>query len=312
MSILPLFLGRRARTRTGTGSRGGLVMAAAAMTLAAGAVLVTGCSGPGGSGPGGSGPGAGSRGSVASCARYGMNAIRHHVTVTTIPAACRGLSQVDVNVAVTRALRAAAAGVHGKAGEHRLIARDSRYLARLVRAAPEASQPPAPVTTVPVTTVPVTTVPVTAVPPSRAVFGWATLAAWLVTAGLGVSIMARWVSRPAGARDGGRTPVLNYAHFGLAMTGLLTWAGYLASGVTALAWAACGLLLPVAGLGMSLVFLGPARDAATAPDITGLSPAELSIDGPAAPRPGALVIAAHIAAAAITILLAVLAAAGSG
>jgi hypothetical protein len=124
--------------------------------------------------------------------------------------------------------------------------------------------------------------------------------------------MARWVHRPASARDGGRAPVLNYTHFGLAMAGLLTWAGYLASGVTALAWAACGLLLPVAGLGMSLVFLGPARDAATAPDITGLSPAELSIDGPAAPRPGALVIAAHIAAAAITILLAVLAAAGSG
>src|SRR5690242_10184085 len=198
MSILPLFLGRRARTRTGTGSRGGLVMAAAAMTLAAGAVLVTGCSGPGGSGPGGSGPGAGSRGSVASCARYGMNAIRHHVTVTTIPAACRGLSQVDVNVAVTRALHAAAAGVHGKAGEHRLIARDSRYLAGLVRAAPEASQPPAPVTAA----------PVTAAPPSRVAFGWATLAAWLVTAGLGVSIMARWVHRPASARDGGRAPVL--------------------------------------------------------------------------------------------------------
>jgi len=303
MSILPLFLTRRPRTRTGTGWRGGLVTAAAAMTLAAaGAVLVTGCSGPGGSGPGGSGPGAGSRGSVASCARYGMNAIRHHVRVTAIPAACRGLSQVDMNVAVTRALHAAAAGVHGKAGEHRLIARDSRYLAGLVRAAPEASQPPAPVTAA----------PVTAAPPSRIAFGWATLAAWLVTAGLGVSIMARWVHRPASARDGGRAPVLNYTHFGLAMAGLLTWAGYLASGVTALAWAACGLLLPAAGLGMSLVFLGPARDAATAPDITGLSAAELSIDGPAAPRPGALVIAAHIAAAAITILLAVLAAAGSG
>jgi len=287
MSILPLFLTKRPRTRAGPGWRGGVVMAAAMTVAAAGAVLVTGCSAPG----------AGSRSSVTSCAQYGMNAIRHHVTVTTIPAACRGLSQVDVNVAVTRALHAAAAGVHGKAGEHRLIARDSRYLAGLVRAAPAASQPPA---------------PVTAAPPSRLAFGWATLAAWLVTAGLGVSIMARWISRPAWARDGGRAPVLNYAHFGLAMAGLLTWAGYLASGVTALAWAACGLLLPAAGLGMSLVFLGPARDAATAPDITGLSAAELSIDGPAAPRPGALVIAAHIAAAAITILLAVLAAAGSG
>ncbi|HEX5302603.1 MAG TPA: hypothetical protein VFW50_36985 [Streptosporangiaceae bacterium] len=229
-----------------------------------------------------------------------MNAIRRHVTATTIPLACRGLSPVDVNVAVARALHAAAAGVHGKARERRLIARDSQYLTGLVRTAPGARQPPAPVTAA------------VAAPPSRAAFGWATLAAWLVTAGLGVSIMARWVRRPARARDGGRTPVLNYSHLGLAMASFLTWTGYLSSGVTALAWAACGLLLPAAALGMSLVFLGPVHDAATAPDITGLSAAELSVDGPATPRPGALVIAAHIAAASITILLAVLAATGSG
>lgn len=291
ISILPLCLTRRPRTRAGSRWRGGMVLAAAAMTVAAaGTVLVTGCSDPG----------AGSRSSVTSCAQYGMNAIRHRVTVTAIPAACRGLSQVDVNVAVARALRATAAGVHGKAGEHRLIVRASRYLAGLVRTVPAASQSPAPV------------MAAAAAPPSRAAFGWATLAAWLVTAGLGVSVMARWVSRPARARDGGQAPVLNYAHFGLAMTGLLTWTGYLASGVTALAWAACGLLLPAAGLGMTLVFLGPARDAATAPDLTGLSAAELSIDGPATPRPAALVVAAHIAAASITILLAVLAAIGSG
>jgi hypothetical protein len=290
MSILPLCLTKRPRTRAGPGWRGGAVIAAAAMTVAAaGAVLVTGCSAAG----------TGSRSSVTACAQYGMNAIRHHVTVTTIPADCRGLSQIDVNVAVARALHAAAAGVHGKARERRLIARDSQYLSGLVRTGTGARQAPAPVTAA------------AAAPPSQAAFGWATLAAWLVTAGLGVSVMARWVSRPARARDGGRMPVLNYAHFGLAIAGLLTWAGYLASSVTALAWAGCGLLLPTAGLGMTLVFLGPARDAAAAPDITGLAAAELSFDGPATPRPGALVIAAHIAAASITILLAVLAAIGS-
>jgi hypothetical protein len=141
-----------------------------------------------------------------------------------------------VNVAVARALHAAAAGVRGKAGQRRLIARDSQYLAGLVRAVPGASRLPAPVTAT------------AAVPPSRAALGWAALVAWLVTA----------------------------------------------------------------GLGMSLVFLGPARDAATAPDITGLSTAELSTGGQAARWPGALVIAAHIAAASITILLTVLAAIGSG
>jgi hypothetical protein len=45
--------------------------------------------------------------------------------------------------------------------------------------------------------------------------------------------------------------VLNYAHFGLALTGLLVWISYLATGVTGLAWAACGLLLAVASLGMT-------------------------------------------------------------
>lgn len=238
--------------------------------------------------------------SVTSCAQSGMNAIRHHVTVTTIPAACRGLSQVELNVAVADALRAAATGVRGKAGQRRLIARDSRYLAGLIRAAPGASQSPAPVTAA------------AAAPPSRAALGWAALAAWLVTAGLGVSLMVRWVTRPAQAHDGGPTPVLNYTHFGLAIADLLIWASYLVSGATVLAWAACGLLLPVAGLGMSLVFLGPVRDAAAAPDIAGLSTAGLSTGGQAVPRPGALVIAAHIAAASITILLAVLAAIGSG
>ena len=40
--------------------------------------------------------------------------------------------------------------------------------------------------------------------------------------------------------------MLNFTHFGLALTSLLTWISYLATGVTGLAWAACGLLLPVA------------------------------------------------------------------
>ena len=61
-----------------------------------------------------SAPPAAPQGSVTSCARFGIGAIRHHVTVTAVPAACRGLSQVEVNVAAGRALRAAAAGVHGK------------------------------------------------------------------------------------------------------------------------------------------------------------------------------------------------------
>ena len=95
--------------------------------------------------------------------------------------------------------------------------------------------------------------------------------------------------------------MLNFTHFGLALTGLLTWIGYLATGVTGLAWAACGLLLAVASLGMALVFLSPASAAAET------RPGD---DPPPAVRPPVPVIAAHITVACVTILLATLAAIG--
>ena len=114
--------------------------------------------------------------------------------------------------------------------------------------------------------------------------------------------------RRHGAQSGhGRGPVLNFTHFGLALTGLLAWIGYLATGVTGLAWAACGLLIPVAGLGMALVFLAPARS-----PVTTATAARPGDDPPPVRHPPALVVAAHITAASITILLAVLAAIGSG
>jgi hypothetical protein len=227
------------------------------------------------------------RGSVNSCFQFGVASIRRHVTVTALPPACQGLSQLDVNVALDRALQAAAAGAGGKARQRQVIGRDSPYLAHLIRGVPEPAQPAA-------------AAPV-ARPASRAALGWAALVAWLVTVGLGVSMMARWITRTGlrGAQRGrgrGRGPVLNFTHLGLALTGLLTWISYLATGVTGLAWAACGLLLGAASLGMSLVFLaGPSGDDPR----------------PSGHRP-AFIIAAHITAACITILLATLAAIGAG
>ena len=207
--------------------------------------------------------------------------------VTAVPAACQGLSQLEVNVAVGRALRAAAAGVLGRSRQRQVIARDSPYLADLLHAVPAPSRT-------------AVAAPQSA-PPSRAALNVAALAAWLVTVGLGVSMMARWITRTRrhGAQPGHgrRGPVLNFTHFGLALTGLLVWIGYLATGVTGLAWAACGFLVPVAGLGMTLVFLAPARPGDEPPPLR---------------HPPALVVAAHVTAASITILLAVLAAIGSG
>jgi hypothetical protein len=239
--------------------------------------------------------------SATSCYQFAAQAIQRHVTVAAVPAACQGLSQVEVNVTVSRALRAAAAGVRGKVRQRRIIARDSPYVAGLIRAVPAASPPTASVSP----SGPPGGPAVAASPsrsPSREVLGLAALVAWLVTAGLGVSMMARWFIR-ARRQGSGQRPVLNFAHLGLALTGLLLWISYLATGVTGLAWAGCGLLLAAASLGMTLVFLGPASEATALR--SGDRPAPVG-------HPPVFVIAAHITAACITILLATLAAIGTG
>ena len=230
-------------------------------------------------------------GTTNSCFEFALSAIQRHVTVTSVPAACQGLSPLDVNVAVGRALRAATAGARGKVAQREAIGRDTPYVLGLIRAVPAASPPAAPASQ--------------SRPPSRAALNLAALIVWLVTVGLGLSMMARWITRTR--RHGtqprrGRGPLLNFTHFGLALTSLLIWISYLATGVVGLAWAACGLLLAVAGLGISLVFLAPAATAA----------APLEDDPPRVGRPPVPVIAAHITAACVTILLATLAAIGSG
>lgn len=248
-------------------------------------------------------------GSVNACYEFGVAAIRHHVTVTALPPACQGLSQLEVNVALDRALQAAAAGVLGKSRQREVIGRDVPYLAHLIRGAPAPAPPAA-------------AAPVSHLP-SRAALGLAALIAWLVTVGLGLSMMARWFTRPGrpGTQPGhGRGPVLNFTHFGLGLTSLLAWISYLATSLGGLAWAACGLLIAVASLGMTLVFLAPDRDPvpslATAPaGLAAAATGSVNPPGdrprPAGHRPG-LVIAAHISAACATILLAILAAIGSG
>src|SRR5271170_2147422 len=214
-----------------------------------------------------SSPSAVTGGPPTSCYQFAAQAIQRHVTVAAKPAACQGLSQVEVNVAVSRALRAAAAGVRGKVRQRQVIARDSRYVAALTRAVPASGPSTA-----------------SSRPPSREAFSLAALAAWLVTAGLGVSMMARWFVR-ARRQGSGQQPVLNFAHFGLALTGLLVWISYLATGVTGLAWAGCGLLIPVVGLGMTLVFLAPARSPVTSLPTTRT--------GPATPAPATTAAAAR-------------------
>ena len=268
-----------------------------ALTTVLAVVMLAGCSGS----PAATGA------SVASCYQFAARAIQHHVTVTAVPAACQGLSQVEVNVAVSRALHAAAAGVRGKDRQRQVIGRDSTYVAGLIRAIP-APRPSAAASPSPPPGQP----PV-APPParrsSRDALSLAALVLWLVTVGLGVSMMARWLTR---TRRPGRGAALNFTHLGLALAGLLVWIGYLATGVTGLAWTGCGFLLAAASLGMTLVFLGPAAAGTAAAGAAAASAPQPGTDPPPSGRPPALVIAAHITAAVTTILLATLAAIGPG
>ena len=266
------------------------------------------------------------RPSVESCAGFGVRAIQHHVTVTSLPAACRGLTRAQVNLAVGQALYAMTSNVHGKAERRARVRELSPLLGRLVTTVPAQRSPlpaPAPV----------------GGRASGPALGFAALISWLITVGLGSWMMARWITRGGFRRarlsKAGVPPSLIFTHFGLAVAGLLVWGAYLATGLAAAAWAACVLLLPVAGLGMALVSLWlPERSlaAATAPAATvragravpaGAAAGTAMVAGanaaagaagpgpPAARHPPALIVAAHGVFAVATILFALLAAVGA-
>jgi manganese efflux pump family protein len=92
--------------------------------------------------------------------------------------------------------------------------------------------------------------------------GVAALFAWLVTAGSGAYVLGSWIThggslrRRAGGASTGSPPTVIFGHFGLALSGLVIWIAYLVTGWAALAWAAVGVLLPVAGLGMATLAVG--------------------------------------------------------
>ena len=87
----------------------------------------------------------------------------------------------------------------------------------------------------------------------------AALISWLLTASLGAYMLRTWLVRGGlrreRARPGGLPPPLIFSHAGLAISGLLVWAGYLASGVRALAWTAVVMLMVIVGLGLCTVTL---------------------------------------------------------
>ena len=88
---------------------------------------------------------------------------------------------------------------------------------------------------------------------------FATLISWLLTASLGGFMLHTWLARGGlqreRARPGGLPPQLIFGHAGLALTGLLVWTSFVATGVKALAWTAVGILMITVGLGLTTVTL---------------------------------------------------------
>jgi hypothetical protein len=241
---------------------------------------------------------------VEACIQFGISAIGHHVTVTSLPTACQGLTKAQVNFAVGSALHVMANGPGGKVGERKRVAQFSPFLAHLAATVPQQrSQPPV-------------SAPA-AQPASRTALGLATLVSWLITVGLGLAMLARWIVRGglrrARAGRGRFPPPMIFAHFGLATTGLLVWIVYLVTGVTAVAWIASALLLPVTGLGMAALIASlPERSPAATPIPAGPTAAAgpAPDDPPPTRHPPTVLVAAHGAFAVATILFAILAAVG--
>ena len=248
-----------------------------------------------------------SRASTQACAQFGVAAIRHRVTVTSLPPACRGLTGAQVDYAVGTALGSAATGVSGKAHQRERIGNASHFLEHMLvtvpaqRGGPQALAPAARWI-------------------SRTTLGLMALCAWLITVALGLWIMSRWILRSRARRALAsrlrRPPPLNFAHLGLGGASLLIWIAYLATGVAGLAWTASALLTLVAGLGMALVFLTPSARPASRAAAQALPAVTASDrppgDSPHGRRPPVLTVGAHIIFAIATILLAVLTAVGTG
>jgi hypothetical protein len=211
-----------------------------------------------------------------NCLQFGVRAIEEHVTVRSVPAACAGLSQLQLNGIVAAAVREAA-GPHPKAILRRNEAADARYLAGLVKgvalpAASAANPPSGP-------------------QPSSGILRLIALGCWAATAAAGGYLFAS-------NRGRGRTPATSIGHGAVALTGLAVWVAFAVARGQALAWTAAGLIVAAAGLGMAVL-------------VTSITdPQAPSGTGPAPGR--VFAIACHVTLAVSTILFVLLAATGSG
>jgi len=291
----------RARALVAGGFLAG-VIAVAVSGCAAGAVGAAGAAAvpgrPAASAPSAVGP--------AGCTAAADDAIRARQRLTEVPAACRPLTPAERNAAVGLAIRMAA-GTGSKSQWRRQAGTAAAYVSTLITGPAPIGPAPSGAAAGP----PGGEGTATASAPAGSRLGFseraaevAALVAWLATAGSGGWILGRWWragGRPARGRDRTDTTAPSaviLGHAGLGLLGLVLWAVFMATGWAALAWIAVGLLCPVAGLGLAVLFSGLPRPRSHA-------------SAPRSGRQPVAVIAAHGLFVLATLLLVLLAAVGA-
>jgi hypothetical protein len=234
------------------------------LLAAALAVACAGCASTGSSAP-------------ASCREFGVRAIERQEVVRAMPSACAGLSQEQLNEAMTSAIHEVV-GPRPKGIARKLALADGRYIASLVHSVPPGA-------------------PATLAGPSRpspegSGLGLAALACWLVTMAAGGYLLA-------GRRAAGKLPRVAIGHAALAVAGFAAWVAFAATSTVVLAWLAALCVATVAGMGMATL-LAPAL---------GGRPIGADLTTPGG-RPPVLAIVGHGMLAVLTMLLVLLAATG--
>ncbi|KUI27699.1 hypothetical protein AU196_21260 [Mycobacterium sp. IS-1742] len=132
--------------------------------------------------------------------------------------------------------------------------------------------------------------------------GIASLIAWILTAGGGAFMLAKWVGG-GGHRDRTRThlpPAVVFGHFALAALGLVLWIVYVVTDNHPIGWVALALLVPVAALGVVMVLRWlPVYRSGRQPVGGGASPIP---DAPERSFPVAVVLGHGVLAAATVVL----------
>jgi manganese efflux pump family protein len=143
---------------------------------------------------------------------------------------------------------------------------------------------------------------------------WAALIVWILTAGGGFVMLAIWFTRGGTRqREQGRIkPPLILSHFLLAATGLVLWIVYVATDSSTVAWIAFALLLVIAALGFTMFSLWFRQRTEARSAVTQAVTATSGPTRPAEQHFPVAVVGLHGIAAATTIVLVLLAAAGVG